>query len=243
MKIVASSLPKSGSKSLINDLGKHFWNCIYIEAKVDRGLGNLSTSKLARVLFKTIPMSRILYGHFPFCSTLETTVRRADLVAIGLRPLSQLVFSYKRHIERTGYSPLDLRVGGYPDISLGWDKKSEIEKIEFLLDWIVPYSAKFLLSWIWVSKNLSQKVEFVLYEDVTSKAYSGPLIKKLTISRPKTQLGLHIGRRSTNIVKSGPVVEVDQITSSHVNELIQLRRKFYVADFAGDEALFDYLFN
>lgn len=243
MKIVSASLPKSASKSLINDLGGNFRNCIYLEAKVDRGLGNLSTSKLARILFRKLPAPTILYGHFPFSFSLENTVTRSDLVLVGLRPMSQLVFSYKRHIDRTGYSPLDLRVGGHPDISLGWKSKSEVEQLNFLLDWLIPYSARFLLSWIWVKKNLSEDLRFLFYEDIITKAYLNSLKEELNLSFSKPSLGLHFGRRSTNIVKNVKVSSVDKTLLCSVNEIIQMRKKNYVMDFKSEEILFDYVFN
>jgi hypothetical protein len=243
MKIVSSSLPKSASKSLINDFGGNFRTCIYLEAKVDRGLGNLSTSKLARNLFKRLPVPTILYGHFPFSFSLENTVTRADLVLVGLRPMSQLVFSYKRHIDKTGYSPLDLRVGGHPDVSLGWKSKSEFEQLNFLLDWLIPYSARFLLSWIWVKNNLSESLRFLFYEDIITKAYSNSLKEQFDLSFSKPALGLHFGRRSTNIVKKVKESSVDESLLCSVNEIIRMRKKNYVIDFISEEILFDYVFN
>ena len=243
MKVIASSLPKSGSKTLINDLGCYFHSCFYLEAKVDRGWGNLSTSTAARRLFFSSPISTILYGHFPFCATLEKTVNKADLVLVGLRPLSQLVFSYKRHIDRTGYSPLDLRIGGFPDISLGWKSKSEIEQLIYILDWLLPYSAKFLLSWLWVRRNFPVKVKFLFYEDVINKNYSEALERQFDLTAFEGPRGFHFGRRSTNFFQNSNDAGPDQRILQGVNEMIQMRRICYFHDFVNEEMLFNYVFD
>lgn len=243
MKIISSSLPKSGSKSLISDVGHYFLNCIYLEAKVDRGFGNLCTTKLSRGLFKGLPFPTILYGHFPFCASLEETTKSADLVLVGLRPLSQLVFSYKRHINRTGYSPLDLRVGNFPDISLGWKLKTELEQLNFLLDWLIPYSAKFLLSWIWVRKHLHENVEFIFFEDIVNETFKESFSEQYKLKLNKQRFGFHYGKRSNNIFENkNNEIENESITFG-VNEIIQTKKECYVKDFGSDDILFNYVFS
>ena len=108
---IYSAFPKSASTYLValmsNVFGK---NLNVIRAKTGLGLGHsfISEEKLIRDLHYRKDI--LLYGHIPWMHSNSRILKRltqSPKVILTIRPLADIIISYKEHIDKIGHGPLD----------------------------------------------------------------------------------------------------------------------------------------
>lgn len=165
--VVHSAFPKSGSQStremIRRILGKR--TSLFIP-KSHGGFGHnvISPRKLPRIRRFFSPC--LIYGHIT-----PTGFNMNQLAAVApspwfvsIRGLKDVILSYKEHVDRLGYGPLDYRISGLSEGLVGWKSMEDRLKFSFIIRFIMPWYVRFLAGWQFAGKT--RPVTFIRYEDV-----------------------------------------------------------------------------
>lgn len=110
----------------------------------------------------------VVYGHMPCNSYTRDLIRRFERrVLVSVRPLPEVVVSLKDHIDAKGDSPLDPKVGNFPEYYPGYAEADVRTQMGYIIDYLMPWYFQFLVSWIEESK--SSRIMWIPYEDIADR--------------------------------------------------------------------------
>jgi len=165
---VLCSFPKSGSQHLQELLARHVPGLAVHKPKYAGGWGNNFISA-ERLLAALDPRGEhLVYGHFPRTQDTENLLCRFDdwRLVLLLRPLPDVLVSYREHVERKTWGPLDYRIEGFSEAVPGFDRMSVGERNDYLIRFLLPWYLKFLVSWI--GCELRAPIKLVTFEQQTA---------------------------------------------------------------------------
>lgn len=189
--VVYSAFPKSGSQStremIRQTLGEGTSLCI---PKAHRGFGHnvVMRGKLPRTRRFFRPC--LIYGHIP---PTAHNVDQLEQVSsspwfISIRGLKDIVVSYKEHVDRSGFGPLDYRLPGLSEGLPDWQSMQDKMKFSFIIRHIMPWYVRFVAGWRYVATW--RPVRFIRFEDVVGD----PLQTRQMIAEElQTELGSQVG--------------------------------------------------
>jgi hypothetical protein len=166
---VYSAFPKSASQYLVALMAKAFEGRLkVIRAKSGPGLGHsfISEEKLFRDLHYRKDI--LLYGHIPcIYSNLRIIEKltKTPKIIITIRPLADIVISYKEHIDKIGYGPIDYCTNDIPECHPEWHVLSDESKFDYLIQYVVPWYIRFVTGWQEAAKRIP--IEFITFEEHT----------------------------------------------------------------------------
>jgi hypothetical protein len=166
---IYSAFPKSASTYLVAIMSSGFGeNLKVIRAKTGLGLGHsfISEEKLIRDLHYRKDI--LLYGHIPWMHSNMKILKRltqSPKVIITIRPLADIIISYKEHIDKIGHGPLDYYIDDLPECHPQWHLLEDEKKFDFLIQYIIPWYVRFVTGWQHASKTIP--VEFITFEEHT----------------------------------------------------------------------------
>jgi hypothetical protein len=110
----------------------------------------------------------VLYGHFPYhyYNNLVMEGLGADTkILVSIRSLPDIVVSYKEHVDKSNYGPLDYRINGLPECNAQWSKFDDKDKYDYIIKFIVPWYIRFAVGWMEGAKKWP--LRFVTFEEQT----------------------------------------------------------------------------
>ena len=166
---VFAACPKSASTYLRNLLKIVCRKNMKIVApKISDGFGHNFISE-AEVLKKlNIRKDLMLYGHIPYNHHNATVIKKlthTPQVIVSLRPLPDLVISYKEHVDKNKFGPLDYRIAGMSECYSGWQSADDEKKFDYIINYILPWYIRFIASWKAASKIW--RTDFITFEEHT----------------------------------------------------------------------------
>ena len=167
--VVYSAFPKSGSQSIRELIRKVLGTrtSLYIP-KIHLGFGNniISPDKLPSIKQYFKPC--LIYGHItPTAYNIsELNKGCSKYFFVSIRGLKDVIISYKEHIDKTGFGPLDYRLPGLSEGLPNWPAMADELKFSFIIKFIIPWYVRFIAGWKTIAE--SQPVRFMLFEDVVS---------------------------------------------------------------------------
>ena len=150
--IVISAMPKSASQHFITAFSRAFADDYQvIRGKLTIGSGNNFLSEKA--IAQSLPSGRnvAVYGHVPMTTYNESVVARfgrSRKAIVTIRNLPDTIFSYKDHIDRHGFGPIDPRIGSLPEGTANWSQFGDEQKLSYLVTFVVPWYVQFISSWL-----------------------------------------------------------------------------------------------
>lgn len=211
---VYSAFPKSASQHILNllTIGTNSQLEI-ISPKMSNGFGHnfINTKSIYGKLsnyFKNI----LIYGHIPYHeynSAVIKNLTNQHRVLISIRPLPDVVVSYKEHVEKGGgFGPLDYRIPGLAECNPNWNNLSEHEKYDFIIQFIIPWYVRYIIGWL--SAATEYKLKFITFEEHTLFPYEALVsvseFLKIQIDKDKLSLELQNGsveKSNFNVGKRG----------------------------------------
>jgi hypothetical protein len=166
---VYSAFPKSASQSMLSLIqetaGTHLK---VIKPKIGNGSGHnfISSDELARGL--GFRKNTMVFGHLPFNNTNFKIIKKYQKkpkIFVSIRSLPDIVVSYKDHVDKFNFGPLDYHIDGIAECNPGWGLLDEKRKYDFIISFILPWYIRFAASWIEAAKKWP--VEFVTFEELT----------------------------------------------------------------------------
>lgn len=166
---IFTAYPKSASTHLRNLLKIVCRKSIEIVSpKISDGFGHNFISE-AEVLKKlNFRKDVMLCGHMPYNSHNATVIKKftqTPQVIVSLRPLPDLVISYKEHVDKIKFGPLDYRIAGMSECYSGWQSADDGKKIDYIINYILPWYVRFVASWKAASKKW--RTDFITFEEHT----------------------------------------------------------------------------
>jgi len=166
---VYTCFPKSASQYLADMIITIFENNLkVITAKSGPGFGHTFISQDELIRNLNYRKNLLLYGHIPYIhSNIEILERhfRMQKVIITIRPLPDIVVSYKEHIDGVGHGPLDYHAHDLPECHPEWHMLGDEKKYDFIIQFIVPWYVRFVTGWREASKSIP--VDFITFEEHT----------------------------------------------------------------------------
>lgn len=171
--MVYAAFPKSGSRHLMNLITK----CArprtkVLKAKTCPGYGHNFISMRKLLTNPGFRKRLILYGHFPYHSHNMSMIEQFSanpMVMVSIRPLPDVVVSYKDHVDRTGFGPLDYRVDGLSECNNAWHELDDKGKYDYVIRFIMPWYVRFVAGWMEGSKRLP--TELLTFEEHTRQPW------------------------------------------------------------------------
>lgn len=167
--VIYAAFPRSGSNYLINLIASCTGNRTKIlKAKLGASYGHnfISVRKLL-----TNPCFRkrlILYGHFPYHKYNISLIEKfsaSPMVMVSIRPLPDVVVSYKEHVDAAGFGPLDYRVDGMTEGNAAWNELDEKRKYDYIIQFVMPWYVRFVAGWLEGAKRWP--TELLTFEEHT----------------------------------------------------------------------------
>ena len=110
----------------------------------------------------------VVYGHIPCNSYHRSLIRPYERrILVTVRSLPEVVASLKDHIESRGTSPLDPKIGDFPEYYPGYFDADDRTRLGFIIDYLVPWYFQFLVSWVEESRH--SPVLWVPYEQIVQR--------------------------------------------------------------------------
>ncbi|MFY9942811.1 MAG: sulfotransferase domain-containing protein [Desulfobacterales bacterium] len=167
--LVCSAFPKSASQSMLSLMqetaGTHLK---VIKPKMGNGSGHNFISPNGLTQGVSFRKNTMIFGHLPFNNTnfkIIKKYRKNPKCFVLIRPLPDIVMSYKEHIDKFNFGPLDYHIDGVPECNPGWGLLDEKRKYDFIISFILPWYIRFAVSWMEAAKKWP--VEFVTFEELT----------------------------------------------------------------------------
>jgi hypothetical protein len=166
---VYSAFPKSASQSMLSLIQETARTKLkVIKPKIGNGSGHnfISPDELAKGL--SFRKNTMIFGHLPFNNTNFKIIKKYQKktkIFVSIRPLPDIVVSYKEHVEKFNFGPLDYHIDGVPECNPGWGLLDEKRKYDFIISFIIPWYIRFAVSWMEAAKKWP--VEFVTFEELT----------------------------------------------------------------------------
>jgi hypothetical protein len=167
---VYSAFPKSASQSMLSLIqetaGTHL---NVIKPKMGNGSGHnfISPDELTHGL--SFRKNTMVFGHLPFNNTNFKIIKKYQKkprIFVSVRSLPDVVVSYKEHVDKFNFGPLDYHIDGIAECNPGWGTLNEKRKYDFIISFIIPWYIRFAVSWMEASKKWP--VEFVTFEELTA---------------------------------------------------------------------------
>jgi hypothetical protein len=143
-------------------------NLKVVNAKIDNGFGHNFISE--SILLSKLKLRRdlLLYGHIPYnhynINIIEKFTSELKII-ISLRPLPDVVVSYKDHVDKEKSGPLDYHTATLPECYPGWQEAEDDTKYDYVINYILPWYVRFVASWIEASKKWP--TDFISFEEHT----------------------------------------------------------------------------
>lgn len=167
--IVYAAFPKSGSQHLRNLIGKCTGSRTkIIAAKTSTGYGHNFISMRKLLTNPCFRKRLIVYGHFPYHQHNISMIEQFSahpMAMISIRPLPDVVVSYKDHVDRAGFGPLDYRVHGMTECNAAWHELDEQRKYDYLIQFVMPWYVRFVAGWLEGSRRWP--TELLTFEEYT----------------------------------------------------------------------------
>ena len=164
--IIYAAFPKSASLFLLKLISEG----TKLKARSTRIAEGNGQTVIDKQLFRQCLDGRsVVYGHLPcnsFHRSLFSPYERRIVVTV--RPLPEVVASLKDHIESSGTSPLDPKVGDFPEYYPDFFDADDETRLGFIIDYLMPWYFQFLVSWIEESKH--SPVLWVPYEHIVQQS-------------------------------------------------------------------------
>jgi hypothetical protein len=242
--------PKSASQYLAAMISNVFENDLkVIKAKSGPGLGHTFISQDELIRNLNYRKNLLLYGHIPYIhSNIEILERRFRIqrVIITIRPLPDIVVSYKEHVDRLGHGPLDYHVHDLPECHPEWHILGDEKKYDFIIQFVIPWYVRFVTGWLEASKSIP--VDFITFEEHT-------LFPRDCLSNISAFLNLHLNAASIEKLKTihmtpttnfnkgisgrgGQLLKQTQL--DRINEIVSLCGEMFHNSFLGKYLLHGY---
>jgi len=171
---IYSAFPKSASQHLINLIKIGTDNkTIIVSAKTGSGWGHNIINE--EKIYLDIPnyfKHKVLYGHFPFSAhnnhALKTLAPNSNII-VSIRPLPDVVISYKEHIDRKGFGPLDLRIIGASEGNQNWNNLDDNKKYDYIINFVIPWYIRYIMGWLVGAKEWPLRI--ITFEEHTLFPY------------------------------------------------------------------------
>lgn len=139
-----------------------------IKPKIGNGSGHnfISMDGLSKGL--SFRKNTMIFGHLPFNNTNFKIIKKYQKkpkIFVSIRPLPDIVVSYKEHVDKFNFGPLDYHIDGVAECNPGWGLLDEKRKYDFIISFILPWYIRFAVSWVEAAKIWP--VEFVTFEELT----------------------------------------------------------------------------
>lgn len=160
--IIYAAFPKSASLFLLKLISVG----TKLKARSTRIAEGNGQTVIDRTRFKRCLDGRsVVYGHLP-CNSYHRSLFQdyERRILVTVRPLPEVVASLKDHIESSGTSPLDPKVGGFPEYYPDFFDADDETRLGFIIDYLMPWYFQFLVSWIEESRH--SPVLWVPYEHI-----------------------------------------------------------------------------
>ena len=163
--IIYAAFPKSASLFLLKLISEG----TKLKARSTRiAEGNGQTIIDQRRFHNCLDGRSVVYGHLPCNSYHRSLIRQYERrILVTVRPLPDVVASLKDHIESSGTSPLDPKVGDFPEYYPDFFDADDETRLGFIIDYLMPWYFQFLVSWIEESKH--SPVLWVPYEHIVQR--------------------------------------------------------------------------
>ncbi len=166
--VVYAAFPKSASQHLVNLLKIAFEDRIrVVTPKTAAGYGhNFISEKELHAHLLHCRKRLILYGHIPFNEHNNFIIEQLGQntkIIVSIRPLPDIVVSYKEHIDRGFYGPLDYRINRLPESNAEWAHFDDEKKYDYIIQYIIPWYVRFLVVWMEGAKKWPTR--FVTFEE------------------------------------------------------------------------------
>lgn len=228
---IYSAFPKSASTFLVAIMSDVFCeNLKVIRAKTGLGLGHsfISEEKLIRDL--RYRKDILLYGHIPWMHSNMRIIKRltkSPKAIITIRPLADIIISYKEHVDKIGHGPLDYYINDFPECHPEWHSLEDAKKLDFLIQYIIPWYVRFVTGWQQASKTIP--VEFITFEEHTQ--YPKQCVKNISSffnldlnpestarlndidMLPKANLNVGLRGRGFKLLTEGQLEKINEIVS------------------------------
>ncbi len=167
---IYSAFPKSASQHLLNLIKVGTDNKIRIIAsKTGSGWGHniINEEKICTDL-RSYFKYKILYGHFPFTELnndiLKILAPNSNII-VSIRSLPDVAISYKEHIDRGRYGPLDPRVIGASEGNSNWNNLDDSKKYDYIINFIMPWYIRYIIGWLVGAKEWPLRI--ITFEEHT----------------------------------------------------------------------------
>lgn len=220
--ILYAAFPKSASHHLLYLIETASKEKIKVfQPKIIHGFGHnfISEEKILNTNLIGYQNRLLLYGHIPYHQHNSTVLKRLHdkvKIIISIRSLPDVVISYKEHIDKKGYGPLDHYIDGTPEVNPEWFHMNDEKKYDFIIDFIIPWYIRFIMSWISGAKELP--VCILTFEEHTSFPYE----TVLNLSK-----FLHI---KLDLAELNKIINPGQIPKSNFNKGISGRGMEILSD-------------
>ena len=163
--IIYAAFPKSASLFLLKLISKGTKLKVR-STRISEGNGQ---AVIDRARFRRCLDGRsVVYGHIPCNSYHRSLIRPYERrIVVTVRPLPEVVASLKDHIESSGTSPLDPKIGDFPEYYPGYFDADDPTRLAFIIDYLMPWYFQFLVSWVEESKH--SPVLWVPYEQIVQR--------------------------------------------------------------------------
>ena len=203
-----------------------------VKPKMGNGSGHNFISPDGLIQGLSFRKNTMIFGHLPFNNTNFKTIKRyhkKPKIFVSVRPLPDIVVSYKEHVEKFNFGPLDYHIEGIAECNPGWDTLDDKRKYDFIISFIIPWYIRFAVSWMEASKKWP--VEFVTFEELTvyPQACIQNIIRFLEIDlNPSIKAKLHntenlprcnynkgIGGRGFELLEPGQLGTIEDMILMH----------------------------
>lgn len=247
---VFSAFPKSASaylKTLLKLVCTD--NLNMVKSKICHGFGHNFVSESILLSKLKLRKDLLLYGHIPYnhynISIIEKFADELKIL-ISLRPLPDVVVSYKDHVDKGKLGPLDYHTADLSECYQGWQDAKDETKYDYVINYILPWYVRFVASWLEASKKWA--TDFITFEEHT--LYPADCLLNITrflrleIDSSKIELirnSEDIPRKNFNVGVSGrgaKLLKVAQI--DRIKELVGLYNSSFSKSYLGKYLLYGY---
>lgn len=164
-----SAFPKSASRHLVALLTRVSGGRVnVVRGKTAGGAGNNLLDRRRILGDLRVGRHTLVYGHFP-CSRYNLDVMRrcsaTPRVLVSIRPLADVVVSYKEHVDRLGRGPLDPGLPGRAEGLATWQALSDVERYEHVIDTTLPWYLQHVAGWLAAPPDIP--VLWLRFEQIT----------------------------------------------------------------------------
>jgi len=247
---VFAAFPKSASaylKTLVKLVCTD--NLNMVKSKICDGFGHNFLSESILLSKVKLRKDLLLYGHIPYNHYNISIIEKfADelKIFISLRPLPDVVVSYKDHVDKEKFGPLDYHTADWSECYPGWQDARDETKYDYVIKYILPWYVRFVAGWLEASKKWA--TDFITFEEHT--LYPADCLSNITrflrleIDSSKIELirnSEDISKKNFNVGVSGrgsKLLKAEQL--DRIKELVGLYSDFFSDSYLGKYLLYGY---